>query len=72
MWELMCLWLYDDSFSHTSLVPLNMYVQKLLFWAGKDLSDLPTIIADVSNEKSLEEMCSQAKVILNCVGPVSF
>lgn len=39
---------------------------------GKDLSDLPTIIADVSNEKSLEEMCSQAKVILNCVGPYRF
>lgn len=39
---------------------------------GKDLSDLTIIIADVKNEKSLTEMCLQAKVILNCVGPYRF
>ena len=28
-------------------------------------------IADVSDESSLNTMCSSAKIILNCVGPVS-
>lgn len=68
---MVCLWLYGDSFICTSLPLLNVYLQELFVWAGKDLSDLATIIADVSDEKSLQEMCSQAKVILNCVGPVS-
>ena len=29
------------------------------------------MIADVYDQKSLEDMCSQASVIINCVGPVS-
>ena len=29
------------------------------------------MIADVYDQKSLEDMCSQAGVIINCVGPVS-
>jgi len=39
--------------------------------SGKDLEETPIIIADVANEESLAEMCKQAKVVLNCVGPVS-
>lgn len=30
------------------------------------------IIADVKDEKSLLEMASQAKVVVNCVGPYRF
>jgi hypothetical protein len=38
---------------------------------GKDLESIPIIIADTSSENSLLEMAKQAKVVLNCVGPVS-
>jgi len=37
---------------------------------GKDLFELPIIIADVNDEASLLSMCRQAKVVINCVGPV--
>jgi len=37
----------------------------------KDLSMLPIIIADVDVESSLIDMCKQAEILLNCVGPVS-
>ena len=39
--------------------------------SGKDLEKTPIIIADVSSEASISDMCKQAKVVLNCVGPVS-
>ena len=38
---------------------------------GKDLEKIPIIIADTSSDESLNEMCKQAKAVLNCVGPVS-
>lgn len=38
----------------------------------KDLSMLPIITADVDVESSLIEMCNQAEILLNCVGPYSF
>lgn len=36
---------------------------------GKNLKNIPVIEADVSNEKSLADMCQRAKLIINCVGP---
>lgn len=39
---------------------------------GKDLEETPIIIADVGSAESLAEMCKQAKVVLNCVGPYRF
>ncbi|KAK6182531.1 hypothetical protein SNE40_010193 [Patella caerulea] len=39
---------------------------------GKEIEDIPIIIADSSSEQSLYDMCSQAKVLLNCVGPYRF
>jgi len=39
---------------------------------GKDIEDTAIIIADVSSEKSLADMCKQSKVVLNCVGPYRF
>lgn len=41
------------------------------FFPGQELEETPIIIADVGNAESLAEMCKQAKVVLNCVGPVS-
>ena len=40
------------------------------FIIGKELEKTLIIIADVSSEASLAEMCKQAKIVLNCVGPV--
>lgn len=39
---------------------------------GKDLEKTPIIIADVTSEASLAEMCKQARIVLNCVGPYRF
>jgi short subunit dehydrogenase-like uncharacterized protein len=38
----------------------------------QDLSSIPIIIADINDEKSLKDMTSQAKVIVNCCGPYRF
>lgn len=39
---------------------------------GDDLSKVKIVIADVSDEVSLKDMTSQAKVIVNCCGPYRF
>jgi len=39
---------------------------------GADLSTTPVIICDSSDQSSLLAMASQAKVVLNCVGPYRF
>jgi len=39
---------------------------------GKDLENLPIIIADVKSDQSLIDMCKQTKVLLNTVGPYRF
>ena len=46
-------------------ISVNLYIK------GMKLEDTPIIIADVSSDESLNEMCKQARVVLNCVGPVS-
>ncbi|XP_023216296.1 saccharopine dehydrogenase-like oxidoreductase [Centruroides sculpturatus] len=44
--------------------------RKYLQSVGKTINaDIPIIIADVSDENSLLEMCKKTKVLLNCVGP---
>ena len=35
------------------------------------MESVPIIIADVTSYQSLLDMCKRAKVIINCVGPVS-
>lgn len=37
---------------------------------GYDVKDVGVMVADVSDESSLNAMCSAAKIVLNCVGPV--
>lgn len=39
---------------------------------GKNLEEIPIMIADVQNYQSLVEMSKQTKVVLNCVGPYRF
>ncbi|KAG8238949.1 hypothetical protein J437_LFUL018699 [Ladona fulva] len=39
---------------------------------GKDLSNLPVVVANNDDEDSLCEMAAKARVIVNCVGPYRF
>ncbi|XP_063386586.1 saccharopine dehydrogenase-like oxidoreductase [Cydia fagiglandana] len=36
---------------------------------GEDLTGIRIILAEVTNERSLRDMCEQAKVLINCCGP---
>jgi short subunit dehydrogenase-like uncharacterized protein len=40
--------------------------------SGKDLSKIPIFVADISDETSLKNMTSNARLIINCVGPYQF
>ena len=40
------------------------------FPLGYDVKDVGVMVADVSDESSLNAMCASAKIVLNCVGPV--
>ena len=42
----------------------NKKVNFILFWV------IPTFIADVANPETIRNMCENAKIIINCVGPV--
>jgi len=44
------------------------YLEMCLF-TDADLSAIRVIVADVEDESSLREMASQARVVVNCVGP---
>jgi len=37
-----------------------------------DLAAIRVIVADVEDESSIQEMASQARVVVNCVGPYRF
>lgn len=39
---------------------------------GEYTTDVPVIIADANDEKTLNQMASKARVIINCVGPFNF
>lgn len=38
---------------------------------GKNLDEIPVIVADVNDEDSILKMCKQGRIIINCVGPYS-
>lgn len=40
--------------------------------AGKDLSETPTVVADVKNPDSLKKMAEQCRIVVNCCGPYRF
>lgn len=39
---------------------------------GEDLTGVPVILADTSDDASLEAMARRARLVLNCVGPYRF
>lgn len=48
-------------------------LSKTLAWASPShLTTIPFLIADTTNPSSLHRMASQAKLILNCVGPFRY
>lgn len=49
----------------------TLYTCSWCFHVGDDYSGVDILIADVNDEESLMSMCSQAHLVLNCVGPVS-
>jgi hypothetical protein len=61
----------DEKPKNYFCVALLVFKDFFLFhFSGKDLRNMPILEADVSNESSLNNMCQQAQLILNCVGPV--
>ncbi|GAB6031554.1 hypothetical protein CHUAL_009319 [Chamberlinius hualienensis] len=52
--------------NHTKLLQVLEEVSSI---TGKDVKSIPIIIADVSDPRSLTEMCRKTKLILNIAGP---
>ncbi|XP_059061507.1 saccharopine dehydrogenase-like oxidoreductase [Achroia grisella] len=48
---------------------LESLIKEVSKKTDRDLSKVKLIVADVKDEKSLKEMCSQTKVLVNCCGP---
>ena len=48
---------------------LQKSLDSVLSLAGKQSLDIPLIVADVSDEQSILNMCKRARIIVNCVGP---
>lgn len=48
---------------------LRALLQNLSDKTGEDTRNVPVVIANVSDEKSLHEMASKTRVLLNCCGP---
>lgn len=51
---------------------LEKVLQETASELGYDIKDVGVIVADVSNESSLNAMCSSTNIVLNCVGPYRF
>jgi short subunit dehydrogenase-like uncharacterized protein len=45
---------------------------KLGEFTGEDLAAVKVVLADVKDASSLKQMASQARVVVNCVGPYRF
>lgn len=53
-------------------ISMYLLIKKLFMCVSeKNLYQAPILIADINSEQSLLAMCKQARVLLNCVGPVS-
>ena len=51
---------------------LKEAIKEAEIYCSKSLSDIPIIIADINDEKSLKSMTMQTKVVVNCCGPYRF
>lgn len=48
---------------------LEALIKDLTKITDRDLTNVKLIVADIKDDKSLKEMCSQTKVLVNCCGP---
>ncbi|GFO11053.1 saccharopine dehydrogenase-like oxidoreductase [Plakobranchus ocellatus] len=55
-----------------SMAKLQKILREASSRTGKNLEKIPIIIADTTNQPSLDDMAKQARVVLNCVGPYRF
>ncbi|GFO11052.1 saccharopine dehydrogenase-like oxidoreductase [Plakobranchus ocellatus] len=55
-----------------NMAKLQKVLQEASSRTGKNLEEIPIIIADTSSKPSLDDMAKQARVVLNCVGPYRF
>ena len=54
------------------VVPLETQQFASISCAGRDVTgEAGVLIADINDQESLKNMCSMAKVVISCVGPVS-
>jgi len=51
---------------------LNSVLREMGEKAKTDLTNIPIVIADISDEKSLKEMAEKCKILVNCCGPYRF
>ncbi|XP_072032001.1 saccharopine dehydrogenase-like oxidoreductase [Amphiura filiformis] len=51
---------------------LDAVLQEVAYTTGKKLKNVEVVIANVNDNQSMDAMCQQAKVLLNCVGPYRF
>ena len=49
-----------------------MCYHEICEFTDADLAAIRVVVADVEDESSLQEMASQARVVVNCVGPYRF
>lgn len=53
------------------LQPIYDKKPSLYLFSGLALEEKPILMADMTSDEALMDMCKAAKVLLNCVGPVS-
>ncbi len=64
------VWPYS-SCSNDIYLQLYIYVLCLLYSLASGVEGIDILIADVGDQDSLERMCAEADVVIDCVGPVS-
>lgn len=65
---------YDFSDLIKKYIYLKVAPKKLktFSFSDKQLDGIDIIIADVKDSFQMEEMCKNTKLVINCVGPVSW
>lgn len=51
---------------------LKTVLEDVSKYTGKELDAIDILVADVSDDASMEAMCKNSKIIINCVGPYRF
>ncbi|KAG5673996.1 hypothetical protein PVAND_003991 [Polypedilum vanderplanki] len=63
---------YKWAIAGRNMGKLEKTIKDVEIFTNTALSNVPIIIADINDDKSLRDMTAQAKVIVNCCGPYRF